>query len=525
MRTSQGRERAGIIAAIGVLTLCCAMGQAWAAGELLWTRLNPATDVNLYSIAHVAVDLAGNMIVVTTDIEIVGGIWNYRDYVTVKYDAQGNKLWMRSYNGPAGRVDIAAAVAVDASLNVLVTGMSSDGISGEPSDIATIKYDPDGNVLWVARYRNLANGVNSGNAIAVDGAGNVYVAGGSDTFHSAGCPSSLGTQDFVTIKYGPQGGAPLWVRTYDGPGARLIHPSRGYPGCSPCPSIPPFPELVPGWDSATALVLDAYGNVLVTGSSQGVPSAGCTGTIYADANDCNGTPVPEDCNPRMDYATVKYTSDGQELWAQRYDGPAHLDDSVRGMAVDAAGNVFVIGKSWSSATGDDYVTVKYSASGAQQWVRTYAGNGGNRSDWPTAIAVDGAGRVTVTGSIEGTSHKTCISPDQTRDIATVQYDGNGNVRWVQVQSASGKCTGDYGYGLATDANANVIVVGKLGGGSFSQTGDYGIIKYNSSGTLQWLKTYLYGKATGVAIGSAGHVHVAGPPLQPGSGLRALKYNP
>ena len=107
------------------------------------------------------------------------------------------KAWVARYEG-----DGANAMAVDDSGNVYVTGVSA------PADYATIKYDPDGNELWVARYDGPASSYDEALAMAVDGWGNVYVAGKSD---------GIGTnQDYATIKYDPDGNE-LWVARYDGP--------------------------------------------------------------------------------------------------------------------------------------------------------------------------------------------------------------------------------------------------------------------------------------------------------------------
>ncbi len=60
-------------------------------------------------------------------------------------------------------------------------------------DCATIRYDPDGNLVWVARYDGPDNDHDGAAALAVDGSGNVYVAG-----HSSGGETA---EDYVTIKY------------------------------------------------------------------------------------------------------------------------------------------------------------------------------------------------------------------------------------------------------------------------------------------------------------------------------------
>ena len=65
-------------------------------------------------------------------------------------------LWKKRYNGPGNGDDSATAIAVDGNGNVYVTGRSDGGSSGY--DYATLKYDPDGKLLWENRYNGPANG-------------------------------------------------------------------------------------------------------------------------------------------------------------------------------------------------------------------------------------------------------------------------------------------------------------------------------------------------------------------------------
>src|SRR5947207_3138585 len=73
------------------------------------------------------------------------------DYLTVKYDANGTQLWAQSYDGPSNSVDFASALATDGAGNVYVTGISDRSPGGQDGAIATIKYDSTGHLLWVAR--------------------------------------------------------------------------------------------------------------------------------------------------------------------------------------------------------------------------------------------------------------------------------------------------------------------------------------------------------------------------------------
>jgi len=79
-------------------------------------------------------------------------------------------------------------MAVDGSGNVYVTGYTA---IPDYSAYVTIKYNPQGHQEWSAGY-NPPNGASSAAAIAIDHSGNVYVTGTSGTYGSA-------DPDYVTI--------------------------------------------------------------------------------------------------------------------------------------------------------------------------------------------------------------------------------------------------------------------------------------------------------------------------------------
>ena len=124
------------------------------------------------------------------------------DYSTIKYSASGERLWTRRYNGPGNGGDYAYALAVDAQGNVYVTGESTG--DGSDYDLATIKYSPSGDRLWLKRYscNGPGNGTDGARAIAVDSQGNVYVADTNN--HRIKKFTSTGT--YVTM-WGSQGTA------------------------------------------------------------------------------------------------------------------------------------------------------------------------------------------------------------------------------------------------------------------------------------------------------------------------------
>ena len=225
------------------------------------------------------------------------------------------QAWVAHYNGPVDGYDWTNAIAVDDEGNVVVTGRS-DG-AGTGSDFATVKYDPDGNELWVARYNGAQSEDDEAFSLAVDPEGNVYVAG-----YGTESGTGFAGYDYVTIKYDPDGNE-LWVARYNGP------ESDG--------------------DMAYSLRVDSAGNACVTGRSQ--------------VDQTNS-----------DVVTVKYDPDGNIVWVARYNGPGDGYDSGWVLRVDGAGNVYVTGSSEGDGTDLDYVTIKYDPDGDELWVARYNGS-------------------------------------------------------------------------------------------------------------------------------------------------------
>jgi hypothetical protein len=119
------------------------------------------------------------------------------DFHLVKYDADGNELWGRTYD--TGRRDYAKDLAVDAEGNVYLVGdfRNCEGQSSYCFDVLVLKYDASGTLLWDQLYN--AGEHERADAIATDEEGNVYVAGYQKNY----CDSHF------IIKYHPSGGM-IW---------------------------------------------------------------------------------------------------------------------------------------------------------------------------------------------------------------------------------------------------------------------------------------------------------------------------
>jgi uncharacterized delta-60 repeat protein len=358
-------------------------------------------------------------------------------FATVKYYPNGDTAWIRRYNGPANQGDGGYALAVDKSRNVYVAGISET--CSPYCDAVTIKYNPDGDTAWVRRYGESPLSYNYPHSVTVDDLGDVYIA--IESWHDT-YPA-----DYVTIKYYPDGDT-AWVRRYEG----------GW------------------WDRPYSIILDSFGNILVTGSG----------------------------------GTLKYDGNGNLLWV----GIWTEADVGRSMVLDASGNAYVAGyRTYPYPRSDhDFLLVKYTPSGDTAWLRTY-NRQGNGDDVAFTIAIDSLNNIYPSGySALGSSNA---------DIMTLKYSSDGSLLWVRKWGGAGD---DLANSIAIDRFQNVYVAGytQLPDSSY----DAVLIKYYSNGDSVWSRTYS-GAGIGndwasfVGVDSSGNIYVAGTSEGQGTNLDFL----
>ncbi len=312
-----------------------------------------------------AADATGNTYV--TGVTTAGAT---EDVLTVKYNSQGVVQWAVTYDG--GDADQGFAVAVDSAGNVYVAGRSwMDSQYGGPHGyLLAVKYNASGVQQWAT---TLSLGVlSAGFAVAVDGSGNVYVAG---EYYSGN--SDLHT--ILTVKLNTAG-AIQWTRTA----------FYGYD----------YEEGSP-YD----LALDGSGNAYVTGF------------LYKplDGGD-------------WDYLTVKYSPAGAEQWIRAYDTGQGNNDVAYDVAVDSSGNVHVAGSSG---------VVRYNSAGTQQWVGAF--------DGVAHALINVSGMVFATG-VSGS------------DIVTARYNATGTRLWSTFYNLGGT---EEAFALRLVGN-NLYVAGRSG---------------------------------------------------------------
>ncbi|MEY2407721.1 MAG: hypothetical protein QOF48_391, partial [Verrucomicrobiota bacterium] len=425
-------------------------------------------------------------IVADKDGSIIVGGYSYGigtgvDYLTIKYTPDGIGLWTNRYDGPEHDTDWIESVALDGSGGVYVAGLSGTNFvtikytsAGVPAwtnyygstnsfllfagiavdnvgnayvlpidfdsdSYIIVKYDVNGNPAWTNFFRSSATSTESASDIAVDAAGNIFVTGSS-------FDPSPGTTTFLTIKYAGNGSA-LWTNRYSLVGLEsasrvivdlqgnviVVGVSQGGTSQSKYPVIKYSNPGVPLWTNIIAaadyagggvpkIATDAAGNVLVVGGTPGATTA--------------------------DYTTVKYSNTGMPLWTNRFVDPNAGVQGLFGAATDNAGNLYWSIESASPGGANyNYVTLKYAASGTAVWTNRYNGPA-NASDLPRAMTVDKAGGVYVTGtsSSGGTSFSaldwaTVKYADNLRYVPPPNFVGQDTIRFTAFDSFGNSATG------------------------------------------------------------------------------------
>lgn len=350
---------------------------------------------------------------------------NNRDLMVKKYSGGGNLLKTFTYNGSKDDEDEASDMVLDATGNVYVTGYSKR--TGESSDIITIKFNNNLDTSWIRFYNYSANESDKGIAITLDGLNNIFVTGSSDNNPS----DTIDSDDIVTIKY-DNNGFSQWINRYNG--------------------------QANGDDKPAKIIIDLNGNAIVAGSTWNT-------TNY-------------------DFVTLLYNTAGAQQWAGIYNGIDNGNDKATALTADITGNIYVTGHGFFTGAFDDYVTIKYNQSGAQQWIRNFNGLG-NDDDKAVGIAIDGNGNVFITGQSD--QDPSALLKDY--DMVTVKYDNNGNFGW-SANFAGTSGTDDIPDGMEIDVNGLVYVYGQIENGSALQPDkDFGLISYFADGSLFFFSTY------------------------------------
>lgn len=377
--------------------------------------------------------------------------------------SQVTEQWIQRFTSDSIRNESVSDMYVDSQGNVYVTGSqkSQPPPFSQMIEAVTVKYDAAGNQQWIQNYRSALNDGAFARAVYVDATGNVYVTGESSIYSGGGNKA-------LVVKYSPSG-TQQW--------SYLFSYNTAYNG---------------GFD----IVADLTGNVYVTGeyytgvsfyNNVFLAKFGPTGNLinqtFYNSGSEGGRKISLDGAGKIiiggyqnddstTFLALKYEQNLDFVWAQRW-GDGINNQGALDMKIDINSNVIL------AATGNstiDYLTVKISPSGIVLWGKAYNSPEGN--DICRAVDCDNFGNVYVTGQTGAQGLPL------TNKFTTIKYSPGGSQMWIESYNGGSTVDGYIAYDIDVDDSSNVYVTGNR-----YSNADIATIKYNSSGSLKWAKTY------------------------------------
>ena len=154
------------------------------AGQLVWTRRHTGSLGGDVRLTAIQLDPAGNPVVTGTTNLLVGIAGD--TMTTLKLDPLGNTLWLKNFVAGPSIHHVASGLAIDRAGSVYVTGVPAANDISTPPPPFTVKYDTNGNRIFVLRT--------GGISVAIDPAGDVLLAGA--TLPTPGGPLFLAASKF-----------------------------------------------------------------------------------------------------------------------------------------------------------------------------------------------------------------------------------------------------------------------------------------------------------------------------------------
>ncbi|MFX1350555.1 MAG: SBBP repeat-containing protein [Promethearchaeota archaeon] len=344
----------------------------------------------------IALDDSGN-IYITGNTKSFGA--GHRDAFIAKFDSAGNSLLNITWGG--GGFERGNDIALDDSNNIYITG-NTESFGAGYYDAFIAKYDSAGNSLLNITWGGSDS--DSGTDIALDDSGNIYITGGTESFGG--------------------GQRNAFIAKFDSAGNSLLNITWGGGG----------------WDYAHSIVLDDSGNIYITGG---------TGSFGAGSDDA---------------FIAKYDSTGNSLLNITW-GRSKVD-SGNSIALDDSGNIYITGSTENFGAGHyDAFIAKYDSAGNSLLNITW---GGSDSDSGRGIVLDASGNIYITGRTYSFGAGQC-------DAFIAKYDSAGNSLLNITWGGGGL---DTGRDIALDDSNNIYITGNtysFGAGYY----DAFIVKYLS----------------------------------------------
>jgi hypothetical protein len=421
--------------------------------------------------------------------------------------------WASSVGGRSN-TDGSTDIARDASGNYYIAadfeGTRSFGAasltSAGLSDLFLTKLNSSGAIQWTVQVSGQGANTMEVGGVAVDAAGNVYLAGhfsftaifqgGTQLFNPGG-----NSGGFIA-KFNPVSGAVIWAKAIAGTGTERISNLKIsgttlYIAGSYTQSFSVNTVTVPaaaGGEDAYIMKLDSAGTALWgirgggSGDDRGLAlsvsgSTICWAGYFTGAGSILGTNVTS-AGGFPDIFVAKLTDAGTALWVKDYGG--NFGEQVNSVSLDPWGNVFCAGNFYGTVSfgtgltiveaymmqpagnGDAFVIKLNSADGVCQWVRHIRCVSGDNNEVSNSISVDPGGSGYVTGHFNANTvfanasnqTGTAVQATNGADAYLAKYGQTGNLLWVV---KIGGTANDRGKAVLWDAGGFVNVAGNFGG--------------------------------------------------------------
>ena len=437
MSTTSRLALIALTVALVLVVAAVAAGAAGAApGSFVWKKvLDPSKKNDSLYLCERGPDGSVYACGTTRGINLGGAdIW------LVKYKSGGGKAWSRTWNGPARRADFAEGIAVDAAGNVYIAG-GTEPSSGGGFDTVVLKYDAAGHRKWAKVYAADPTGTNQARAIALDPLGGVCVAG---------VAYRSGSQDAYAARFRANGKR-RWTCWYDGGGYTSVS-SVAVSSLGEC--------FVAGSFAPSGQDYDAF--VLKT-TAAGAPAWVRPWDSGADANDgwssvavsqYGGVAVAgsADYSATGDMAVARYSALGVQRWAHTWSSPGTYSDDASDLAIARGlGYIWVAGRTYVGAGGYRGALIKYNDAGVQLAARTMGS--GTKSVTLYALTLDPAGNAYMAGAVQAATGGW--------NPLAMKYLANGKPGWEASVGFPGKTDDDFN-DITLGPSGTVYACGAIG---------------------------------------------------------------
>ncbi len=311
--------------------------------------------------------------------------------------AQPAEVWSKTYFNPNGTgSDYSDKTITDAQGNIYIA--CATRTQNTSDDIMVLKYNSAGLLQWSKTYNYSYNGTEQPNDICLDNSGNIYVTGTSTRTQG-------GYYDCVLLKFDPNGNI-LWVKRINktnytdrkSEGVSLVFRDGIYVGIN---------YIYNGWSESGIAKYSAAGDSVAYLQTGFLSNFSYRMWKMVQDNNLNiyaiysGDLLP---NEEEDLVVKKIGTNGSLslIWTKTYTGASHLNDRARDIAVGPDGNIFITGHTYVSNQGANLILMKFGRDdGAVLMQKTYNDAINNQDDYGVKVSFDNNLNILVAGGTSG----------------------------------------------------------------------------------------------------------------------------